>query len=150
MNVSQVLKKERIKLNMNDSSKEQALESLVDLLYDSGALNDKEGFMADVMERERVSTTGIGNGIAIPHGKSESVRETTVAVGQLSNGIDWDSMDAKPVRLVVLLAVNEKDRTGVHIKLLSQMARKLASEETCERLAEAESAEEIMKIFAEE
>lgn len=149
MNISEVLKKERIKLNMPETTKEQALNSLTELLYESGALSDKDAFLADVLEREKISTTGIGNMIAIPHGKSASVKETTVAVGQLAHGVEWESMDNKPVRIVVLLAVNEKDKNGVHLKLLSQMARKLASEETCARLAEAEGADEIIKIFSE-
>ena len=149
MNISEILKKERIKLNMPDSTKEQALNSLIDLLYESGALLDREAFLADVLEREKISTTGIGNTVAIPHGKSASVKETTVAVGQLSNGVEWESMDNKPVKIIVLLAVNEKDKNGVHLKLLSQMARKLASEEICLKLAEAKNEDEIINIFSE-
>lgn len=105
--------------------------------------------MKDVLGREEVSTTGIGNGIAIPHGKSANVSETSVAVAKLKNEVEWQSVDDKPVKFIVLLAVNENDRTGVHVKLLSQMARKLASEETCKRLLEAKSGEEIVNIFSE-
>ena len=149
MNVSEVLNKERIALDLEAKSKEEALAALTELLYKSGVLADRDGFMKDVLGREEVSTTGIGNGIAIPHGKSANVSETSVAVAKLKNEVEWQSVDDKPVKFIVLLAVNENDRTGVHVKLLSQMARKLASEETCKRLLEAKSGEEIVNIFSE-
>ncbi len=148
MEISQVLKPERIMLHLQAKSKEDALEQMVDVLQKTGALTDKEAFMADVMERERVSSTGIGNGIAIPHGKSKFVKETTVAIASLENSsIEWETFDDQPISLIVLLAVDEADKTGVHVRLLSQMARKLASPETCRRLTEAKSAEEIINVF---
>ena len=149
MNVSDVLRTDRIALHFHSDTKEGALKELTELLYKSGALTDKEAFLNDVLERESISTTGIGNGIAIPHGKSENVLETTAAIGRCDKPLEWESMDDKPVNFIVLLAVNENDRTGVHVKLLSQMARKLASEETCKRLVDAKTAEEIRTIFSE-
>lgn len=149
MNASEVLRNDRIELNLKSDTKEGALEELTELLYKSGALTDKEGFLKDVLDRESISTTGIGNGIAIPHGKSANVIETTAAIGRSAKPLEWESMDDQPVKFIVLLAVNENDRTGVHVKLLSQMARKLASEETCRRLLEAKTAEEITAVFSE-
>ena len=130
MNVAEVLKKEHIALGLSAASKEEVLEKLIDLLYENGALSDKKAFTEDVMERERVSSTGIGNSIAIPHGKSANVIETTAAIARLEKPITWSSADGEPVSFVVLLAVNENDKGVTHVKLLSQMARKLASEET--------------------
>ena len=149
MNASDVLRSDRIELNLKSDTKEGALRELTELLYKSGALTDKEGFLKDVLDRESISTTGIGNGIAIPHGKSANVLETTAAIGRCENPVEWASLDEKPVNFIVLLAVNENDRTGVHVKLLSQMARKLASEETCKRLVDAKTTEEIASIFSE-
>lgn len=149
MNVSEVLRKDRIELHLKSDTKEGALKELTELLYKSGALTDKEGFLKDVLDRESVSTTGIGNKIAIPHGKSANVLETTAAIGRADKPLEWESLDDKPVSFIVLLAVNETDKTGVHVKLLSQMARKLASEETCKRLLEAKTVEEITGIFSE-
>lgn len=151
MDIADVLKPERIKLDLPAGSKEQALEILVDVLQDSGALTDKESFLEDVYERERASATGIGNGIAIPHGKSKHVKETTVAIGRVPEGsLEWETFDDKPITFVVLLAVDEADKTGVHVRLLSQMARKLANAETCRRLTQAQTPEEILQIFSEE
>lgn len=149
MTVSDVLKSDRIALHLKSDTKESALKELTELLYKSGALTDKDAFLNDVLTRESISTTGIGNGIAIPHGKSANVLETTVAIGRCEKELEWESVDDKPVNFIVLLAVNENDRTGVHVKLLSQMARKLASEETCRRLVDAKTAEEITSIFSE-
>lgn len=149
MTVSDVLKNDRIALHLKSDTKESALRELTELLYKSGALTDKDAFLNDVLTRESISTTGIGNGIAIPHGKSANVLETTVAIGRCEKQLEWESVDDKPVNFIVLLAVNENDRTGVHVKLLSQMARKLASEETCNRLVNAKTAEEITSIFSE-
>ena len=149
MNISDVLRNDRIELHLKSDTKEDALRELTELLYKSGALTDKDAFLNDVLARETISTTGIGNGIAIPHGKSANVLETTAAIGRCDKPIEWESLDGEPVNFIVLLAVNENDRTGVHVKLLSQMARKLASEETCKRLVNAKTAEEITTIFSE-
>ncbi len=149
MNIAEVLKKERIDLKVSAQTKKEALEKLTELLDRSGALTDKAAFLGDVLRREEISTTGIGNGIAIPHGKSASVAETTVAIGRLENAVEWESVDDKPVKLVVLLAVSESDKGTSHVKLLSNMARKLASEKNCRRLLEAQNAEELIDIFSE-
>lgn len=149
MNISEVLKKEHILLDFMAETKEDVLKGLTDLLAESGAVSDKYAFLTDVIARENASATGIGNGIAIPHGKSSSVSETTVAIARLEHGIEWESVDDEPIKFVVLLAVKESDKTGVHVKLLSEMARKLASAENCRRLLNAKDKDEIVSIFSE-
>ncbi len=149
MNVAQVLKKENIIAGLSAQSKNEALEKLVQLLYEGGYLEDRDAFLADVLHREEISTTGIGNGIAIPHGKSSAVKETTVAIGRLTSSLEWESVDDKPVELIVLLAVNDADKTGVHVRLLSEMARKLASEQNCKKLLDAEDTQGIIDVFSE-
>ena len=131
MNVAQVLKKENIIAGLSAQSKNEALEKLVQILYEGGYLEDKDAFLADVLHREEISTTGIGNGIAIPHGKSSAVKETTVAIGRLTSSLEWESVDDKPV------------------ELLSEMARKLASEQNCKKLLDAKDAQGIIDVFSE-
>lgn len=115
MAIADVLRKEQIKLDIQGEHKTAVLDALADVLMQSGALTDKKAFLDDVYEREAVSSTGIGNGIAIPHGKSKFVKETTVAIGRVSGGVtDWETFDDAPVTLVVLLAVDEADKTGGH------------------------------------
>ncbi len=149
MNISEVLKKENIVLGVSAKNKTDAIEKMIAVLYSGGVLTDKTAFTEDVMARERVSSTGIGNGIAIPHGKSPNVRETAVAVARLTDTIDWGGEDSEPVKFIVLLAVNENDKGNTHVKILSQMARKLASPQTCERLMNASGTDEIVDIFSE-
>lgn len=149
MNISEVLKKENIVLGVSAKNKTDAIEKMIAVLYSGGTLTDKTAFTEDVMARERVSSTGIGNGIAIPHGKSPNVRETAVAVARLTDTIDWGGEDSEPVKFIVLLAVNENDKGNTHVKILSQMARKLASPQTCERLMNASGTDEIVDIFSE-
>lgn len=146
---AEVLKSENVMLGMFASSKEEALEKMINTLYQNGVLTDKTAFTEDVLNRERVSSTGIGSGIAIPHGKSAHVKETAVAVARLVIPIKWEEDEDEPVKFIVLLAVNENDKGNTHVRLLSQMARKLASEEVCRRLTDAVDSEEIVKIFSE-
>ena len=146
---SQVLRSENVMLGMFAGSKEEVLEKMINTLYRNGVLSDKKAFTEDVMNRERVSSTGIGSGIAIPHGKSAHVKETAAAVARLMTPIQWEEDEDESVKFVVLLAVNENDKGNAHVRLLSQMARKLASEEVCRRLADAVDSEEIVKIFSE-
>ncbi|MDP4134020.1 MAG: PTS sugar transporter subunit IIA [Bacillota bacterium] len=150
MNLAEIIKSDRIKLNMTATSKDEALKELTDLLYESGALSNKESFLEDVDFREKAGITGIGNGIAIPHGKSKFVKDTSVAIGLVKKGIKWDTIDDLPVKLIVLFAVNENDKTGMHVRLLSKMARKMANEEVCQRLVQASSPDEILQIFSGE
>ena len=146
---AEVLKSENVMLGMFASSKEEALKKMINTLYQNGVLTDKAAFTEDVLNRERVSSTGIGSGIAIPHGKSTHVKETAVAVARLVIPIKWEEDEDEPVKFIVLLAVNENDKGNTHVRLLSQMARKLASEEVCRRLTDAVDSEEIVKIFSE-
>lgn len=149
MNISDVLKKEHIITGLDVKNKKEALEALTDILYTCGKINDKNAFLRDVAEREKVSDTGIGGGIAIPHGKSEYVTETAVAVGKLKNPVEWNDTDGKSVGFIVLLAVNCNDKKDTHVRMLSDMARKLASEELCTKLMNAENEDEIFSAFSE-
>lgn len=149
MNISEVLKPENVDLNLSSETKENALETMTSMLFNNGALTDKNSFLSDVLNRESISTTGIGGGIAIPHGKSKNVKETTVAFGRLAKPVQWQSVDDMPVNIIVLLAVNENDKNNNHIKLLSQIARKLVSADVCQKLSEAKSHEDIVKAFSE-
>lgn len=149
MNVSEVLDRNKVALELVAKDKDEVIAKMTDLLCKSGALTDKQAFMSDVLERERVCSTGIGGGIAIPHGKSANVTQTAAAVAKLAVPVRWENTEDGNVNFVVLLAVNENDKGNTHVKLLSQIARKLASEETAKRLAEAADADEIIKIFSE-
>ena len=148
MDAAEVLKKENIILGLFAEDKEEVISRLCNLLLENGALTDKQAFEDDVKMREATCSTAIGNAIAIHHGKSAHVKETTAAVARLANPVKWSAEDDEVVSFVVLLAVNENDKGTSHVRLLSQMARKLASEEACAKLMSANGSEEIIKIFS--
>jgi fructose-specific phosphotransferase system IIA component len=148
MELIEVIKVERIKLDMEAVTKEEALEELTELLFDSGALSEKESFLEDVYLRESEGLTGIGNGIAIPHGKSKFVRHTSVAFGRTKKEIQWETIDGKPVRFIILFAVEEADKTSTHLRMLSKLAGKLADEDVCKKLVEASSPQEVLEVFS--
>ena len=148
MNLSDIIRADRVDLNLAAENKDEAIRKLSHLLNESGALSDEQKYLDDVFERERVSSTGIGNAIAIPHGKSSAVKETCAAIGRMKDTLNWGSADGEPVKFIVLLAVNDTDKNTSHVKLLSQMARKLASDEVCQKLLDAKTREEIVEIFS--
>lgn len=150
MNFENVIKSETIQLELNGTNKQEVLEELTDLLVKSGAINDREGFLKDVFERESVSSTGIGGYVAIPHGKSKSVKTTSIAMGRTKEGIEWESLDGLPVRFIILFAVTEEDKNTTHIKLLSKIAGTLADEDVCKELLTVKSTEDIVRIFTGE
>ena len=93
MKITDLLKPEGIKLNASPNSKESAINELVDLMYASGNVNDKEEYKRKVLERESESTTGIGEGIAIPHAKTNAVKRAGLAAMVVPNGVDFESLD---------------------------------------------------------
>lgn len=132
---------------MPAQNKEQAISMLAALLQKDGAVKDSEGFIQDVYQREREGKTGIGGYIAIPHGKSEFVSHTCIAIGLLDKPINWESLDGNPVKVIILFAVNKKDKNDYFVKMMSQVARMLGKEEVCAQLLTAKSAEELISIF---
>ena len=150
MEFNKVIKNQTIELNLQGRTKEEILEELTDLLVKDGAINDKDGFLKDVYDREAVSSTGIGGYVAIPHGKSKSVIRTSIAMGRTIHDIEWESLDGKPVKFIILFAVTEEDKNTTHIKLLSNVAGTLADEDVCKELLTVESTEDIIRIFIDQ
>ncbi|MCR1898442.1 PTS sugar transporter subunit IIA [Irregularibacter muris] len=147
MDLRNIILEERINLNLKAKTKQEAIDELTDLLVKTGSITDKEGFIKDVYAREEIGETGMGGYIAIPHGKSKHVAKTALAIGRTSEEIQWESLDGKGVKLIILFAVPEEDKTSVHIKLLAQVASTLGDEEKCEKLLSVESTEDILEIM---
>jgi fructose-specific phosphotransferase system IIA component len=148
MDLSKVIKSETIKLDMEATTKEEVIEELTELLYKVNAISNKENFLKDVFYRESIGTTGIGNGIAIPHGKSKFVNKTSLAIGRTKSNIEWESLDEQPVRFIILFAVTEEDKNSTHIKILAKVASNLGDDDVCANLLKVKSPEEILDIFS--
>jgi fructose-specific phosphotransferase system IIA component len=149
MKVSELLKPEFIVSDLQSETKEEIINELIDLFKNDPRVEDIEKVRTAVLEREKVMSTGVGKGFAIPHGKTNAVKEIVGAFGRIKDGIDYESLDGNPVNLVFLL-VGKDNLISTHIKLLSRISRLMNKDDFRHRLMEANSAEEIVKLFSEE
>lgn len=144
-----MLDKKFIKMNLNGKTKDEILQEMVDILNEGGVLNNKEEYLKVVREREATSSTGLEEGIAIPHGKTKAVKKATVAFGKSKEGVDFNSLDGEKSRLFFMIAAPE-GTTDAHIEMLSKITNKLLNDEFKDKLEKAETAEEIIALFNEE
>lgn len=149
MKVSELLKPEFIISDLKGESKEEIINELIDLFKDDPRVEDIEKVRSAVLDREKVMSTGVGKGFAIPHGKTNAVKEIIGAFGKIKDGIDYESLDGNPVNLVFLL-VGKDNLISTHIKLLSRISRLMNKDDFRHRLVEANSADEIVKLFSDE
>lgn len=146
--IDDILDDQLIDLHLSAQNKDEVIHKLATKMSDRGLLKDVNGFIDDVYLREAEGITGMGNGVAIPHGKSVEVKSACIAIGRIDTPIAWESYDDQPVRLFFLFAVpNDKNGSITHLKLLSQIAGKLADEETLESLKQVKTVEEFKKYF---
>ncbi|MBC2579436.1 PTS sugar transporter subunit IIA [Clostridium sp. DJ247] len=146
MTTKDMFSKDRVNFDLKATSKDEAINELIQILYDDGKIIDKEKFRQAVLKREEEFSTGIGMGIAIPHGKSNAVKEASIAFGRSNKGVDYQSMDDKPAHLFFLIAVPEES-SDVHLRALSEISRKLMHTETRENLFKVQSFEDFIKVF---
>ena len=148
MLLTELLTPERIKIPLVASEKDALLRELVELVGGDGNGADREQILRAVQEREAVLSTGIGNGVAIPHGKSASVDRLVLAAGVARDGVEFDALDGKPVQLFFLL-VGPESAAGDHVKALSRISRLLQRDTFRNRLASAAHPEEFYAIVSE-
>ncbi len=148
MKITDLLKLESIALNPAVASKSEALDTLVDLMDKRGNLNSKEEYKEAVLKRESLSTTGIGEGIAIPHAKTAAVREPGLAAMVIKDGIDFDSLDGEPASLFFLIAAPEGE-ANLHLDVLARLSMMLMNPDFKEKLLNASSKEEFLRLIDE-
>ena len=145
MRITDLLDKRSISLTGTPKTKSEALDQIIDLMVKSGKINDREAYRAQVYEREEESTTGIGEGIAIPHGKCDAVTKPGLAAMVIKDGVEFDSLDGQPVSLMFLIAApNTKD--NVHLDVLSKLSVLLMDEGFADNLRNAMSVEDFLSI----
>ncbi len=148
MRITELLDKRSIRIDGAPKSKNEALDQMVELMAKSGKINDLEAYRQEVYRREEEGTTGVGEGIAIPHGKGAFVDKPGLAAMVVKDGVDYDSLDGEPVHLIFLIAApNTKD--NVHLDVLSKLSVLLMDENFSRALQSAKSPEEFMKIVDE-
>ena len=146
MKITDLLKKQGIALNVKVSSKDEAIDKLVNLMDASGNLNDKKEYKNKVLERESLSTTGIGDGIAIPHAKTKAVKNPGLSSMVVSEGVDYDSLDGAPAKLFFMIAAPES-ANNLHLEVLARLSTILMDESFRESLINAKSKEEYLKLI---
>jgi len=147
-NISEFMDGRCIRLELAARTKEEAVEELVRLLADAGKLDGVERYVAEVLDRERISSTGIGQGIAIPHRLVAGVGEIMIAVGRKGKGVPFDSVDHKPAHLIFLI-IGPKGRNSEHLKVLSKLSRYLNDRAFFEALMKVREAGEVVELVKE-
>ena len=148
MQLVDVLKENQIFLNFEAENKEKAIEKFVSSLQQTGSIKEPEALKDALFEREKLGTTGVGGGIAMPHARSSAIKDLSVAFFRSESGIDFKAIDNGPVNLIFMLLAPVSSG-GPYLKLLAKISRLLRSEDFKTALLEAKSPAEIMQIIKE-
>ncbi len=148
MRLTDIIKIDCVRVPLESLDKQGALFELVDLLAETGRIGDPEALKEAVWEREVTRTTGIGYGLAIPHGKSDSCDRLVMAVGKPSEPIDFNAIDGQPVSVIFLLA-SPPDQTGAHIQALARVSRLMTDSAFREQVMAASDSETLFGLISE-
>ncbi len=146
--VADYINKERIIFFKKGSKKESIINKLTELVSTSDKVQDKESFKKDIWERETLMSTGIGLGIAIPHARSEYIKDIVIAIGISKESIEFDSIDGKPVTYIIMIAAN-KNQHKEYLQILAKVALVLKSKKKREKIMNSNSIEDIYEIFSQ-
>ena len=146
MRITDLLDRRSVSLTAAPKTKSETLDMAIDLMVKSDKISDREAYRKQVYLREEESTTGIGDGIAIPHGKCDAVKKPGLAAMVIKNGVEFEALDDEPVTLLFLIAApNTED--NIHLDVLSKLSVMLMDEEFTESLRNASSVDEFMDII---
>ena len=148
MRITDLLDKKSISLTAAPDSKQEALDEAIELIIKSGKIRDREAYRAQVYHREEEGSTGIGRGLAVPHGKCDAVVEPALAAMVIPQGVEFDALDQKPVQLLFLIAAPDTKK-NIHLKLLSRLSALLMDKAFAEQLKKASDTEEFLRLIDE-
>mgnify|MGYP000595606620 CR=1 FL=1 len=149
MKVSELLNENNILLDVEAKDKYELIDKLIDVVANSDKVLDKEKVRNCVYEREKILSTGVGKGFAVPHGKTDAVTDIVLAFAITKEPLDYEALDNQPVRLVMLM-VGKDSLVSSHIKLLSRISRLMNNDEFRENLLNAKTKQEVLEIFRKE
>lgn len=147
MDISSIISKEMIVLDLKAGSREDVLDVLMNGMEKQGHILDNAAYLAAVNERESKGSTGIGFGVAIPHGKSAGVKDACIAFARLSTPVEWRSFDGNPVSCVFLIGVPEANAGNDHLKILIAISKKLMHEDFRTALLQAKTEEDVLTLL---
>jgi fructose-specific phosphotransferase system IIA component len=146
MRLIEILKPANIKIPLESKTKAEAIGELVQVLAESGDVTDRKKVLDAVLEREATRTTGIGNGLAIPHGKCQGTKDLVMAIGRAATPIDFQAIDGRPVSIIWMLA-SPPDKTGPHIHALARISRLMTIDKFRAALLQAKTPQEAYDII---
>ncbi|MDF1567128.1 MAG: PTS sugar transporter subunit IIA [Spirochaetaceae bacterium] len=146
MNLKKVLTKDTVRIGLAGKTKNEIIEELVDIIVSSSGSPNREALLKAVLERESQMSTGMKNGIAIPHGKTDVVKELHAVIGVSAEPVDFECMDRKPARIFVM-TISPASHTGPHLQFLAEVSGLLTRDDLREKILEAKSRDELLNIF---
>lgn len=146
MNLKKVITRDSILFDMQAETKPSVIEELIDFLITTGKITDRAAVLQAVLDREAKMSTGMQNGIAIPHGKTDSVNGLEVIIAISRKGVDFDAMDGQPC-YIFILTLSPEHRAGPHIQFLAEISKLLGKAQLRERLTTASSADEVLALL---
>lgn len=139
--------KDNINLHADATTRKEALYEMSTMLEQHGVVSDKEAFYQAVLDREAIGPTGMENGIAIPHGESDVVKDAAIAVFKTTHSLEWESLDGQPINLIFLLVVPTKGRNVNHLKILSHLSAALTHKDVQQELLSESNVTDFKKIL---
>lgn len=146
MKITDLLLEDTIKLELVSTNKDDVISELVDLLYQGRRIDHAKKYRKAILDREKLSSTGVGDGVAIPHAKHKSVVKPALAFGISKEGVDFNSMDGKPAHIFFMIAAPEKGN-DLHLEALSKLARMLIHDEFKEGLLSVKTPEDVLTLI---
>lgn len=144
-----IINKQLIEFDEAVKTKEDALKEIARIVYKAGRVTNRESFLQGLLNREKEFTTGFGDGIAIPHAKIEEVNKATICILKLQKPINWESMDGKPVQLVIAMGVPAHEEGKLHLKLLATLSEQLMEEDFKEALLSAKTKDDVYSTITD-
>ena len=148
MNLKTVLTAETINLSLKGSSKNEIINELLDILVAAKKIPDREAALRAIFDREEKMSTGMKHGIAIPHGKSNTIEDLVACIGISENPVDFDSLDQEPCRIFIM-TLSPIEKTGPHLQFLAEISLLFKSAEKRQEMLKAESADTVLRILSE-
>ena len=146
MSIKSVLEENLVKLDLEGNSKEEIIHELLDILVKAGKVKDVETAFRDIMSRENKMSTGIQDGVAIPHAKTKAVESLVACVGVKKNGVDFASLDGKPSNIFIM-TLSSPNRIGPHVQFLAEISNIIIKEDARDRILSAKTPGEILEVF---
>jgi len=148
MNLKTVINTETIDLHLKGTTKAEIINELLDILFRTGKIQDKEAALTAVMDREEKMSTGMKHGIAIPHGKTPTTQDLVACIGISEKEVDFDSLDKKPCRIFIM-TLSPVEKTGPHLQFLAEVSLLFKSAEKREEILNAKTPQRILEILTD-